>query len=183
MLHSLVTRRSQVEQWPQTQRELGLVSHKVDLSSSLENLEASHVFDLILSIRVAIDSVNKQLLWENLDTLSSIFQIQKKENIKTHNYRIFQIIAWLEKNSDDASWTKIMQVTWELRDSQGKYVESKDTYRKPGPDMFTNTHYSHNGNIGWHRVEPCRDREILLLKVYWIDIWTISRILTSSINK
>ncbi len=163
-------------------REIGVPFPTSDRTPAIENLEASHVYELILSIRKALDELNSQQLWTDLNSLSALFQIRRDEEIKSHNYRVFQILSWLEQNSHDTSWEKTIQLTWELRNSQGDYIESKEVYKKPSLDLFKATHYSHDGNIGWHQVDSCREIEMLLLKIYWIDFQRIRDILTSNIN-
>ncbi len=163
-------------------REIGVPFPTSDTTPVIENLEASRVYELILSIRNAVDELNSQQLWTDLNSLSALFQIRTDETIKSHNYRVFQMLSWLEKNPHDTSWEKTIQLTWELRNSQGDYIESKEVYKKPSPDIFRDIHYSHDGNIGRLQVAPCREREILLLKIYWIDFQRIYDILTSKIN-
>lgn len=161
---------------------IGVPYPTTDTIPVIENLEASRVYELILSIRKAVDVLNRNQLRTDLNSLSALFQIRTDETIKSHNYRIFQILLCLQKNPYDTSWTKIIQVTWVLRNDQGKYIQSQERYKKPSPDLFRDFHYSHDGNIGRRQVAPCREREILLLKIYWIDFQRIYGILTSNIN-
>ncbi len=145
--------------------------------------KVSEVRNLISSIKKNISISNWQQLWESLNALSAIFRKRTYETEAVNNGRISQLLWWLKKNTSDISWSTKIEVLGVLKDTKGRAIESQEKFEFPSVGMFLKTPISHDGNIGKVRTKPCFEREFLLLKIYWIDIWEISRILDSKKNK
>lgn len=163
-------------------KRITLTEEQEDKSVKIDP-KVSEVYNLLLSIKKSILASNWQQLGEYLNALSTIFRIQAHETIIAHNGRISELLWWLRKNVSDTSWSIKIQVRGVLRNEDGVAIESKETFEFPSVGMFIATPISHDGNAGKIQIKPSRERELLLLKIYWIDIWEISRILDSKKNK
>ncbi|NRH21039.1 hypothetical protein HOO68_03270 [Candidatus Gracilibacteria bacterium] len=156
-------------------------AEEVEVASS--NQRESQVYNLILSIKKSILISNGQQLGEDLNALSAIFRIQAHETIIAHNGRISELLGGLRKNVSDTSWSTKIQVLGVLKDVKGRAIESQEKFVIPSVGMFMETPISHDGNVGRIQIKPSIERELLLLKIYGIDIGEISRILDSKKNK
>jgi hypothetical protein len=153
-------------------------NQKPDILSNLTgNPQASSVLVLIENIRDSILKLDKTKLWENLKELSDIFRPQSHEtSIKQHNGRITTLL-WSLRNASLNNWNKPMKVMGVLKNTQKVSIESRETIIIPSVELVMEKPMSHNWRFCHVPTDPCMEREIMLLKIYWISSDKISDIL------
>jgi hypothetical protein len=134
---------------------------------------------LIVSIRENVSKAMKLDLIAHLNSFSRIFQIQPNETISNHNDRIRLLLKWLQNNTTDNSWNQPIVVLWLLKNIKKTVLETNDVSVLPSIGLVMSEPFSHNGRIWDVTVDSRNLREIILLKIYWIDFEKVSHILSS----
>lgn len=136
---------------------------------------------VIDDIRSAINNADWWLLWQKLDELSGIFRIQTTEVETIHNKRILGILEWLYNADRTMHWTTPLQEQDYYRNTKGIIVDTKDTPRLviPTPELVMKEPISQEKTHkeGFFKLDPIIKREVLVLRIYGIEIWKIPRIL------